>query len=71
MLRLGRQMRKALWFIRQVNGWHSYDKRDGAAVKAIQSLASHNLVEVNEFFQFRITEAGRIYWAKFALESVG
>ena len=50
---MGKNMRNALDFIRRVNGWHGYDKRDRAIVYAVNALARIGLVEINEYAQFR------------------
>jgi hypothetical protein len=50
---MGKNMRAALDFIRRVNGWHGYDKRDRSVVYAVNALARIGLVEINEFAQFR------------------
>ena len=55
-LRLGKNMRRALKFAQEINGWHSFDS---TVKKAIIRLSELKLVEVNEFNQFRITEIGK------------
>jgi hypothetical protein len=54
-MRLGRNMKHALDFIRRVQGWHGFDRRCQATRRAIARLAAHGLVQVNEFSQFRQT----------------
>jgi hypothetical protein len=44
-LGLGKRQRKALDFIRNVDGWHSYD---ADVLSIVRSLASRGLVEVSE-----------------------
>ncbi|KKL05792.1 hypothetical protein LCGC14_2602480 [marine sediment metagenome] len=49
-VRLGPEMKRALKFISQVNGWHSFDN---TTKQPIMRLAKAGMVEVNAFNQFR------------------
>jgi hypothetical protein len=49
-MRLGKRERRALTFIKKVNGWHSFDK---TVKREVRSLERKGLVEVNQFNQFR------------------
>jgi len=49
---LGRLQKKALEFIRSVNGWHSY-AGDKSTKGVISRLEKRGLIEVNESQQFR------------------
>lgn len=44
---LGKAQRKALEFIRKVNGWHGYSS-DAITRRIVRSLANRNLVELSE-----------------------
>lgn len=51
-MRLGRNEKHAIEFIRRVNGWHTYSG-DRATLDAVRSLARKGLVELNQYRQFR------------------
>lgn len=53
--RLGRNMALTLEFAMKYPGWHSY-KMDRATENAVKRLAARNLVEINEFQQFRLSK---------------
>lgn len=47
---LGKAQRKALEFIRKVNGWHGYSS-DAITRRIVRSLANRNLVELSDSTQ--------------------
>jgi len=51
-MRIGKNMRDALEFIRRCNGWHGFAK-NRKTVTSIKRLEKLGLVEVNEFDQFK------------------
>lgn len=50
---MGKNMKHALAFIKQVSGWHSFSN-DRATKEAVKRLEVRGLVVVNQFNQFRL-----------------
>lgn len=53
-LKLGKNMKDALNFVKKNKGWHSFNKKCRATVNAIKSLQRRGLVNVNEFNQYSL-----------------
>lgn len=51
-MKLGKYQKHAIDFSNKYPGWHTFAK-DRITRKTINSLAKKNLIEINEFQQFR------------------
>lgn len=51
---MGKHVLSMLKFAIKYPGWQGYDRRDRATVRAVRSLVRDGLIEVNEFYQFRL-----------------